>query len=191
MALKTKHQFVDTSYFVTFTCFNWLPLFEITNLYDDIYRWFEKLSEDGNSILGYVIMSNHLHFLIKLGPESKTINHLIAEGKRFRSYEIVKRLKKMKQHELLSQLTDGLTLNEKRKGSKHKVFISSFDCKECYSGEFIQQKLKYMHYNPVKAGIVKSEEQYIHSSANFYNTGATGVYPVKSYLEFYNAPIGN
>ena len=138
MSLKTKHLNVNTTYFVIFTCYNWLPLFEITRLYDDIYRWFDKLTENGNYILGYVIMPNHIHLLIRLGPQSKTINQIVSEGKRFRAYEIVKRLKNLQQHELLIRLSGALTLKEKSKGSNHKIFIESFDCKECFTSEFVQ-----------------------------------------------------
>jgi putative transposase len=35
--------------------------------------------------------------------------------------------------------------------------------------EFFESKLNYIHYNPVKAGIVEKEEEYIWSSAcDFY-----------------------
>ncbi len=66
-----------------FTCYKWLPLFEKTNLFDDKYEWFDLLKKEENFIIGYVIMPNHLHALIRLGNHSRTINRLIAEGKRF------------------------------------------------------------------------------------------------------------
>ena len=96
MAVKRTHKEVNTSYFFTFTCFKWLPLFEKTDLFDDICKWFDLLKKEENFILGYVIMPDHLHALIKLSSHSRTINRLIAEGKRFRAYEIIKRLKKLK-----------------------------------------------------------------------------------------------
>ncbi len=189
MAVKRTHLQIDTSYFVTFTCYKWLPLFEKTNLYDAIYKWFDMLKAKGNFILGYVLMPNHLHVLIKLDDQSETINKLIAEGKRFQAYEIVNRLEKLKQNELLIQLEAGLTEAEKKKGAKHKVFTTTFDCKECYTSAFIQQKLNYMHFNPVKAGLIDNEIDYKHSSAKFYFTGEQGEYPITSYLEFYDVPI--
>jgi hypothetical protein len=30
-------------YFITFTCQDWLSLFEITNSYDAVYKWFDHL----------------------------------------------------------------------------------------------------------------------------------------------------
>jgi len=137
MAVQRTHAEISTSYFFTFTCYKWLPLFEKTNLFDDIYEWFDLLKKEENFILGYVIMANHLHALIRLSNHSRTINRLIAEGKRFRAYEIIKRLKKLKHYELLGNLEDGVNNIEKKKGSIHKVFEVSFDCKECRTTKFI------------------------------------------------------
>ena len=41
MAVKTRQDQRATIYFVTFTCHRWLPLFEETKLYDNIYGWFK------------------------------------------------------------------------------------------------------------------------------------------------------
>ena len=49
-------------YFITFTCHNWLPLIDTADAYADVYKFFEVIKKDGNAIVGYVIMSNHLHF---------------------------------------------------------------------------------------------------------------------------------
>jgi len=50
----------------------------------------------------------------------------------------------LKHNELLGNLEDGVNNIEKKKGSIHKVFEVSFDCKECRTTKFIQQKLNYM-----------------------------------------------
>jgi REP element-mobilizing transposase RayT len=51
-------------YFITFTCHNWLPLIDTADAYEDVYKFFEVIKKNGNDIVGYVIMPNHLHFLI-------------------------------------------------------------------------------------------------------------------------------
>ena len=45
------------------------------------------------------------------------------------------------------------------------------DCvvKECWGEDFFEQKLDYIHNNPVIAGIVDYPENYIYSSACDYN----------------------
>ena len=43
MSTKKLHSNDDTFYYITFTCFRWFNLFEMTDFYDSIYQWFEKL----------------------------------------------------------------------------------------------------------------------------------------------------
>ena len=161
--------------FITFTCYKWKPLFDITDSYDAVYKWFDHLCGNGASVIGYVIMPNHLHALIHLPAGTKTINTIIGNGKRFMAYEIIKRLEQQKAEPLLQELYHGVKQKERKKGQQHKVFEESFDAKGCYSPEFIEQKLLYMHHNPVKGkwNLVSDFGLYKHSSAGFYY--ATGV----------------
>ena len=82
MAVKTLIQDGESIYFITFTCQNWLPLFEITNSYDSVYKWFDYLKSKGHFVKGYVIMPNHLHVLIDFGAIEKSINSIVSNGKR-------------------------------------------------------------------------------------------------------------
>ena len=48
---------------------------------------------------------------------------------------------------------------------------------ELISPKWIHQKLKYLHQNPVRAGMVSQAHQYLYSSASNYRVG-TGILPV-------------
>jgi REP element-mobilizing transposase RayT len=39
---------------------------------------------------------------------------------------------------------------------------------ELYNDKIFQQKMEYIHYNPVSAGISNYPEEYVYSSAEFY-----------------------
>jgi hypothetical protein len=54
MAVRTPITQAEESYFITFTCKNWLLLFEITNSYHKVYKWFDYLKNKGHYIKGYV-----------------------------------------------------------------------------------------------------------------------------------------
>jgi REP element-mobilizing transposase RayT len=73
----------DGIYFITFTYKNWLPLFELTNSYDEAYKWFDHLKTKGHYITGYVILPNHLHLLIGFKALTHSINTVVSNGKRF------------------------------------------------------------------------------------------------------------
>ena len=93
------------SFFITFTCYRWLPLVEKVNSYDIIYNWFDILKSDGHFIDGFVVMPNHVHAIISFIEGPQSINTIIGNGKRFMAYEIVKRLQQMGETEILAQLS--------------------------------------------------------------------------------------
>ena len=173
----------DGTYFITFTCTNWLPLFEIANAYNSIYNWFNVLKNDGHFIIGYVIMPNHLHAIISFKNIGKSINSIVSNGKRFIAYEIVKKLEQQKNTIILQQLSKARNATEIKANKKHKVFKTSFDWKCCDSDKFIEQKLQYIHSNPCKDkwNLVDNSIDYLHCSAKYYLTGQQGIYEVKNY----------
>ena len=123
--------------------------------------------------MGYVIMPNHVHVLLYFSEMPKSLNIVIGNAKRFMAYEIIKRLEADKNVTLLEDLYHSVKKGERKKGQRHKVFADSFDSKECYSNEFVYQKLEYIHKNPVskKWQLVNDFTDYTHSSAGFYEKG--------------------
>lgn len=160
-------------YFVTFTCYKWLSLFQETNAYDAVHKWFENLYKNNIYVPGYVTMPNHVHALLYFPEMLKSLNTIIGNAKRFLAYEIIERLEGKKANSLLDILHAGVKERERKKGQIHRVFEDSFDAKECYSREFIFQKLDYMHRNPVskKWDLVKDFADYEYSSASYYEKG--------------------
>ena len=175
----------DGVYFITFTCHQWKPLIELTNGYDLIYNWFDHLKSKGHYIAGYVIMPNHVHALIAFRNTGQSINTIVGNGKRFLAYEIINRLKELKEEKLLHQLHLSVEAKDLERNKKHEVWQDSFDWKECRTNEYMQQKLNYMHDNPCKGkwNLVQAPVDYAHSSAKFYIIDEQGVYPVVNYGE--------
>jgi len=122
MPVRTAHSDAASLYFITFTCFNWLPLFQLTNSYDLVYKWFNYLKDQKHiSTTAFVIMPNHLHCLLFFPSKGYSLNTIIANSKRFIAYEMVKRLREMNRIDILNQMTNALTENEKKKDQQHKV----------------------------------------------------------------------
>ena len=180
MSTKRKIPHNDGLYFITFTCYEWLSLFEITKGYGVVYKWFDHLKSKGHYIVGYVIMPNHIHALIGFSNSKISINTIIGNGKRFMAYEIIKRLTEQNENDLLEELSFGVSKRDEKRGKLHEVFEESFDWKECKSDKFIDQKLDYMHDNPCTGvwNLAESPIDYQHSSAKFYLTGGQGIYTI-------------
>ncbi len=165
----------EAFYFVTFTCHRWLPLIEESKLYSYLSTCVNHLKEKGLKTSAYVAMPNHLHFVFFVEENSRGLNHLVGEGKRFMAYEIVKRLQKLGKEELLSILARGVQEEERKKGKKHQVFKLSFDAKLLEGEKEILKVLDYIHHNPVsgKWNLMEDFTEYIYSSASFYELGIT------------------
>ncbi|MFT3679069.1 MAG: hypothetical protein QM791_02280 [Ferruginibacter sp.] len=171
MAIKLKHSDIYSTYFVTFTCIEWVPLIEITNCYDAVYKWFRVLNEKYRAhIVAFVIMPNHLHAIIHFENNGFNLNEIISNGKRFMAYEIINRLEQAGNKIMLERLASLVSAREKKKGQLHKVFKNSFDAKAVITHAFLLQKISYIHYNPVsgKWMLAKDFTEYEHSSASFY-----------------------
>ena len=166
-------------FFCTFTCYNWLPLIEAAAMYDWVYNWFVRLHNEGNEIIAYVIMPNHMHVLIQV-PHGRTINRIMTEGKRFMAYAIRKRPVESGRSDLLTQLQEGVRAGDAQRGQRYRVFETSTDIKKCLNVEMVRQKVKYIHANPVKGkwALVEDVATYPHSSAAAYMTGADPKVPL-------------
>ena len=162
-----------------------MSLIDKVNGYDIVYKWFDYLKAQGHFINAFVIMPNHVHAVISFIETEQNINSIIGNGKRFMAYDLVKRLKENNEIELLSLLANAVETKRKANNKKHEVWELSFDWKHCSSDKFIQQKMDYIHSNPCKGkwNLCVMPEQYQHSSAKFYLTGAQGFYVVDNVAE--------
>lgn len=110
----------------------------------------------------------------------------MANGKRFIAYEIIRRLKEKDANNILLQLKEGLTHKQLEKGQQYKVFEESFDAKPIHHGQFLIQKVNYIHLNPVRGKwkLCEHWEDYGHSSARFYARNKLEGFVQRHYEEF-------
>jgi len=117
MSIRSTHSSEHALHFCTFTCFKWINLFEFTNSYDCVYKWFCYLRERKKvEVISYVIMPNHMHVILYLQDHSHNLNKIIGNGKRFMAYAIIDRLEEQKKYDLLDELYGNVTWRERKKG---------------------------------------------------------------------------
>ena len=113
-------------------------------------------------------MSNHLH-LIAGSKDGYILSDILRDFKKFTSKAIIKcadDIKESRREWMLNRF--GFRGANDKKIKFYKVWKDGNEAKEIYSSEFLQQKLDYIHNNPVKADIVDLPEQYRYSSARNY-----------------------
>jgi putative transposase len=150
--------------FVTVTCLDWTPLLEEDRFKDIIMRSLSFLSEKRRvTIFGFVIMSNHFHLIWQMLGDHK------REG-------VQRDFLKYTAQQILNILLDENSLHlvkilVEAKDRKYQIWERNSLSVPLWSEKVIWQKLEYIHYNPVRAGLCKYPEGYKYSSAGFYYKG--------------------
>jgi putative transposase len=151
-------------HFVTATIVQWADVFTRKD-YKDIVVDSLKFccKKKGLCIFGWVIMSNHLHMIVSC-KEGFELSDTLRDFKKFTSKQIVdaieNNVQESRKNWLLWLLKDKGEITFWQPGN-HPEEIRTMD--------FFRQKMNYIHQNPVRAGIVDKEEEYIYSSArDFY-----------------------
>jgi REP element-mobilizing transposase RayT len=115
-------------------------------------------------------MSNHIH-LIAGSTEGFHLSNILRDFKKFTSKEIIRAIR-----ENPSESRKEWMLNRFEFAGKYNKKIKNFkfwqdgnEAKEIHTNSFFDQKLDYIHNNPVKAEIVARPEDYLYSSAGDYS----------------------
>ena len=157
-------------YFISFAVVGWLDVFA-RNEYKDLFL--ESLEfcqkQKGLEIHAWCVMSSHVHLIFR-SINGQNPELLIGDLKRFTSRSIVKSIienpRESRKEFLLNYFSKEA---EKSSNVKHYQFWRH-DNKpiELWSNKVIQQKIDYVHNNPVEEGIVFRPEDYKYSSASDY-----------------------
>jgi putative transposase len=169
--MSSKYKFRDQTkaYFISFAVVYWIDVF-IRNEYRDIILNSLKIcqSKKGLEIYGWCIMSSHMHMII--GTHGEKMEDIIRDFKTFTSRSLKEAIKN---HPQESRKEWMLWMMEKagKANSNNKNFQfwqQDNHPIELFDNQIMQQKLDYIHDNPVASGIVERAEDYLYSSAGDY-----------------------
>jgi len=171
-----KYQIRDSEklYFVTFTVVDWIEIFnhdEYREVFVESVKYCQ--AKKGLEVYAWCIMTNHIHMIISSSGEM-LLPEIIRDLKSYTSRAIRKMLEKS----LTDSRKNRILAAFKETGKKNK---RNYDFQlwqqhshpiELSSNEMMDQRLDYVHYNPVKAGFVDSPEDWLWSSAmDYYGVG--------------------
>jgi putative transposase len=167
MGRKYKFYENDELYFVTFTVIYWIEVFTNSSYRDIFYQSIDYCQKNkGLQVFGYCIMTNHIHLII--GSEKIALSAIVRDLKSFTSSQIKKKIRgNSKESEWMLRIMTNAGLSNTR--NKDFQLWQQHNHPIQLSNEFLfQQRLDYIHYNPVKAGYVQHEEDWLDSSAGDY-----------------------
>ncbi len=150
-----RYQQARDLHFITFSCYRRQPLLATPRA----KRLFEQTLERvrcwyGLFVTGYVIMPEHVHLLIS-EPERSSLAVAI-------------------------QMLKQITAHKLRAGPRCPFWQTRYYDFNVWTPKKRIEKLRYMHRNPVKRGLVERPEDWLWSSFRHYATGEDGVVEIES-----------
>ena len=113
-------------------------------------------------------MPNHIHLIISR-KEGNLLSDILRDFKRFTSIKIAKDIETSvseKDQKLLNIFRN--RANELKRIKKYKIWQDGNHPVELDTNKMLEDRLNYLHNNPVKKGIASVAEDYKYSSAKIY-----------------------
>lgn len=167
MSTGYKIQEQDGAYYLTFQIVGWVDLFtrkEYRDVVIDSLKFCQK--NKGLNLFAYVIMSNHIHLLAQ--SQNGDLSGFIRDFKSYTSKQFLEIIQTGK--ESRSEWLQVVFEYHGKLQSRQTLQLWTHEnhAEHIYSQKFIEQKVHYIHHNPVRSGIVVNPEDYLYSSARNY-----------------------
>ena len=166
---KIRNQ--NAIHFITFAVVEWVDVFTRKDYKDILISSLKHCQKTkGLNIHAWVIMSNHVHFILS-AKEGFKLSNILRDFKKFTSTEIIHAIERnsyesRKQWMLRIFKESG---KENDRNVSYQFWQQDNRPVELDTNKMIDQRLDYIHNNPVETGIVDQPEDYLHSSARDYS----------------------
>ena len=178
--MPTGYQIKDQSglYYLTFQVVDWVDIFTRQNYRDILMDSFRYCIEHkGLDLWAYVVMSNHVHVIAS--SSNGTLSNTIRDLKRFTSTEILKAIDSPKESRRDWMLKRFAFMAKRHQRNSHYQFWTHENhAVYLESSQFVVQKCRYIHENPVRTGLVEYPGDWLYSSARNYE-GREGLIEVR------------
>ena len=159
-------------YFVTFTVVYWIDVFT-RPVYKEVITDSLNycIAQKGFECHAWVLMSNHLHLIVRATPPVR-LSDIIRDFKKHTSKKIVGLITEGTESRK-EWLLHKFSFEAKRTGraENYKLWTDDNHALLLDNSGYFQQKINYIHDNPVRQAIVLNPEDYLYSSAIDYCGG--------------------
>jgi putative transposase len=159
----------DGIYFVTFATVYWIDVFTRQRYKNIVVESLQYCQANkGLEIFAWCLMTNHIHLIVR-AKEGYHLSDILRDFKKYTASAVIKSM----QTDVESRREWVLWLFERaaKKNSlntTHQFWQQDNHPEELLSNAFKDQKLNYIHQNPVVEGWVEAPEHYLYSSAKNY-----------------------
>ena len=161
------------AHFITFAVVDWIDVF-IRPAYKEVVvnSLLYCVENKGLRIHGWCLMTIHIHLLVS-AKEGFNLSAILRDFKKFTANTILDDLESNKKESrrvwMLWMFKKAGSVNSNNQ--KYQFWRQDNRPMEVFSNEFFNQKMEYIHYNPVKEGFCYKPEDYPFSSALWYKKG--------------------
>ena len=182
--MSRKYKFRDNEklYFISFAVVNWIDVFVRNEYkYELLESWKYCIENKGLEVYGWCIMTSHVHMII--GSHENKLEDIVRDMK---SYTSTKLRKLIQEHPQESR-REWMLLMMERVGKQNsnnagfQFWQQHNQPIELNTNDLMEQKLEYIHNNPVVSGFVDNPEEWLFSSARDY-AGRKGLLEI-SFIE--------
>jgi REP element-mobilizing transposase RayT len=163
--MRTRYKIYDNTiqYFITSTIVNWIPVFNNKQNLDALIEAINYSQQNKEfKVFDYVIMPEHFHLICS----SEKLVTVIQSIKSYTAKRIIETYEKENNVMILEQFIQ--CKKEHKTESKYQIWQEGFKPKALITESMHIQKSNYIHFNPVKRGLVTEMEDYEYSSARDY-----------------------
>jgi len=170
--MSDKYKIRDNykAYYIIIATVSWVDVFRRKNqklLIIESLKYCQR--NKGLIIFGYCLMTNHVHLIFR-SIDGQKPELLLGDFKRFTSKKIVNLItvnpKESRKEWLLEQFMKAGSKSSNVK--KYQFWRHDNKPIELWSSKVINEKISYIHQNPVEEGLVYHPEDYVYSSARDY-----------------------
>ena len=158
----------DELHFVTFQVVRWIDIFT-RKVYRDIVidslRYCQQ--NKGLEVYAFVVMSNHIHAILR--SSTRRLSDTIREFKSFTAKQMLDAIHQESERRSEWMLSEfEFAAKKHKRNEKYQLWTHENHPIILYGNAIIQQRINYIHDNPVRSGIVANQEDYLYSSARAY-----------------------
>jgi REP element-mobilizing transposase RayT len=167
------------TYYLTLTVVDWVDVFTRPVYKQIIVDSLNYCTQQkGLRLNAWVLMSNHLHLIARTEAPG-TMSIFLRDFKKFTSKKVVSAIQSESESRR-EWLLDRFAFEAQRRGraEQFKFWRDDNHAEWLHTPRFFDQKLQYLHANPVRQGIVEYPDEYLQSSAVDY-AGRKGLVKVE------------
>ncbi len=171
--MSSKYKIIDhhLPHFITFSVVQWIdalsrPVYK--DILVDSLRYCQQ--EKGLILHAWVFMNNHVHMICSAN-DGFSLSDILRDFKKFTSKKLVETIQTNSQESRKNWMLWLIKSNGKKNPNNKLYQFWQQDNRpiELSSNEMLEQRLDYLHMNPVKAGIVNDPAHFVYSSARDYD----------------------